>query len=174
MRTRSRFPGGALALLLAACGGSSNPVGPEPVPTPAAGPPGPVTGSYTLTIQSACPLPGLPVQFAVEATAAGSDRQEVRVTLPGNDARLSLQLLYVASDVVRGAIATQAPVAASRGLYVFFRAIGTGTLTRAADGRGEVTDGVMFGDVSVGVEPGDLDSLGTCTADDHHWSLRAR
>ena len=167
-------PGVALALLFEACGGSTNPVGPAPLPTPAAGPPGPVIGRYALTIRPACPLPGLPVQFAVEAMAAGGDRQEVRVTLPGNDASLSLQLLYVASDVVRGAIATQAPVAAGRDLYVFFRALGTGTLTRAADGRGEVQDGVMFGDVSVGVEPGDLDSLGNCTADDHHWSLRTR
>jgi hypothetical protein len=108
----------------------------------------------------------------VEATPTGSaSRPEARVTLPGGSATLSVSLVYTTPASVDAALGTQVGVPVATGLVLFVRAFGSGDVTHAADGRGEVLDGQMSGDVAVGAAG---DDPATCTSDGHHWSLRAR
>ncbi|HSB60357.1 MAG TPA: hypothetical protein VLI67_01465, partial [Vicinamibacteria bacterium] len=79
--------------------------------------------------------------------------------------------LFVVPGMLRGSISTQQPITLGNGLSLFLRNVGTGTVSQAAGGRGEVRDAAMSGDVQV--RQAGID-LGTCTSADHRWSLRAR
>jgi hypothetical protein len=158
----------AAGLALAGCGSdSSSPTAPAPpLPTPSA--PGPISGGYTFQVTpgAGCGLPGSPYQVAVDVVTLTGAHSEIRATLPGGDTTLGIDMLYITAAVLQGAIGTKRPVTVGSGVDVYLRDIGTGTVTGTADGRGEVLDGTMFGDVVVG------DS--TCTAEDHRWTLRPR
>lgn len=162
MRTASALAGFGFALVagfaLAGCGSDS---GSPTEPSPRG--PGPFTGTYTLEIRplAGCELPGAPYRIAVQIVSVAAARQEVRAILPGGDTMLALELLYVTPETLRGAIGTKQPVRFENGMDVYLRDIGTGTVTRASDGRGQVLDGTMTGDVAAG------DS--TCTSEDHRW-----
>lgn len=156
----------AAGLALAGCGSdSSSPTAP-PLPTPSG--PGPLSGGYTLQVRpgAGCGLPGSPYEVAVEVVTLTGARSEIRATLPGGGTTLAADMLYVTADTLQGPIGTKSPVRVASGVDVYLRDIATGTVTRASDGRGQVLDGTMTGDVAVG------DS--TCTAQDHRWSLRPR
>lgn len=164
----------SLALLTGAgCHGSpTGPSSPTPTPTPPV-PGGTITGAYILTVDpaSGCGLASPPYSLDVEATPTGSaSRPEVRVTLPGGAATLSVSLVYTGPASVDAALGTQVGVPVAGGLVLFFRAFGSGNVTHADDGRGQVLDGQMSGDVAVGAAG---ENPSTCTSDDHHWSLRA-
>jgi hypothetical protein len=164
-------------LLLAACKGDGV-TGPTGTPLPS----GPLSGSYTFAIQPApgCQLPALP-EIAMTAAADGTGAQpEVRITEAGTNCRnpsincLQLLFLLPTSNTVEGSLGTKGPLAVGGGLFLYVRAGGEGTITRASDGRGEVLDGRMFGDVATG-PTGDLnDATGYCTSAGHRWTLRAR
>lgn len=152
--------------LLAACGSDSG-----VTPTPA---PSPVSGSYTFVFQpgASCRLPAATYQVGVQASQiTNGTRTELHATLPGNNPTLSLELLFTTSDTVRGSLSTQTDVAVSDGNFLFLRTIAMGTVTRAADGRGEIVNGSTQGDMTVTPPTG---VPVACNAFDHRWSLRAR
>lgn len=156
--------------LLAACGEGTS-VGPsDPIPPVTAA----IAGNYTFVIQpgAACATPGAPYQILVQAAQITSgSRTELRATLPGNDPTLVLEMLFTSPGTLRGSLGTQTDVPAQGGAFVWLRAVGTGTVSRAGDGRGEVVNGTMMGDLSVTPPVGvPVD----CSASDHRWSLRAR
>ena len=139
---------------------------------------GPVTGNYDLVVipAAACGFPAGPYQTAVVAQEPGQTGSppsaNLRVTLPGGDSSVALDMQFASPTVVRGSITTQPPAAAFGSVYfLFLRNVGTGTVTAASGGRGEIRDGTMSGDVQVFLADADL---GTCTSTGHHWSLRAR
>ncbi len=160
----------ALAALLAACTGgiSVEPSPPIPPVTVA------IAGNYTLVIQpgSACATPGAPYQIAVQAAQiTNASQTELRATLPGNNPILALSMLFTSPGMLRGTLGTQFDVEVQGGTFVWFRMIGMGTVSRATDGRGEVVNGTMMGDLSVTPPVGvPVDCVGA----NHLWSLRAR
>jgi hypothetical protein len=162
-------------LALSACGGDSV-TDPDPIPTPFTGA---VTGSYDLVIApaAACAFPSGPFTVAVVAqqlAATGSPpRTNLRVSLPGDDPRLAMDMQFTAPGAVMGSISTQRPegVAFGSTFALFLRNVGTGTVFQAAGGRAEIQGATMVGDVRVYQNGADF---GTCTSSDHRWSLRAR
>lgn len=170
MRTAGPLVGSLLAVLFAACGSDTSVEPSPPIPPVTAA----ISGSYTFVFQPgpACAAPGAPYRIAVQAsqTTSGS-RTELRVTLPASDPTLALEMLFTAPGMLRGAMGTQRDVEFSGGTFVFFRGIGTGTVSRAGDGRGEVVNGTMAGDISISPPVGvPVD----CSAMNHVWSLRTR
>ena len=162
-----------LVLGLGACGGDSG-TNPGPISTPPPPVTAPVSGDYDLVIvpAAACRFPAGPYSVFVQARQiAGASRLELRATLPGGNATLALEMLFFVPGMLRGSISTQQPIALGSGLSLFLRNVGTGTVSQAAGGRGEVRDAPMSGDVQVGQSGIDL---GACTSTDHRWSLRAR
>ncbi len=156
-----------LVLALGACGKDS---GTNPDSTP-------VTGDYDLVIVPAadCGFPGGPYQVAVVAQEPGQTGSppsaNLRVTLPGGDSRLAMDMQFTSATMVRGSIATQQAQAFGSVFALFLRNVGMGTVSAATGGRGEIRDGTMVGDVQV--YQSDVD-LGICTSTGHGWSLRAR
>jgi len=139
---------------------------------------GPVTGNYDLVIvpAAACGFPPGPYQTAVVAQEPGPTGSppsaNLRVTLPGGDSTLAMDMQFTSATVVRGAIATQPQaVAFGPAFLLFLRNVGTGTVSAASGGRGEIRDGTMSGEVQVFQNEVDL---GNCTSTGHRWSLRAR
>src|SRR6266536_4470231 len=76
-------------------------------------PDSPVTGSYDLVIAPSadCGYPGAPYQIAVVAQQPGETGSppsaNLRVTLPGGDTSLAMDMQFTSTRVVRGSISTQ-------------------------------------------------------------------
>jgi hypothetical protein len=183
LRDIARSPLAALVVsgLLSGCGGGSpsTPSG-SPTPTPTATPPqtgGDVTGRYLLSIVPApgCALSRTPLTFPMGAVAAGTTPHPgVQVVLDGEPGALELELLS-ASATVRGGMGTTGDGAlANEGTRLWLHAVGSGSVTRAADGRGEVVQGTLMGYVALGRKNDDEGALGTCSARDHSFTLRIR
>jgi hypothetical protein len=163
----------ASAACLAGCGGDTL-ILPPTVATPIAPVEARLVGPYTFAIvpDPICGLPAGPHQIAVSASSTGTAaKPELRVTLPGGDTTLTVEMLYEPAGHVRGAIWTIEPILFQSGFFLFLRGVGEADVSLAADGRGEIVDGKMFGDVEV-LNHGA--SLGLCTAPAHRFSLRAR
>ena len=173
---------GALAVVmlvvLGACGSDSNNDGgsaPPTVSTPAPPVTVPLNGAYDLVLTPAdsCGLPDapyvLPVNVTTFATGSGS---ELRGTLPTGEDGLTLDMLYPTPGLLRGAISTRTEgVLLPAGGWIFLRDNGTGWVSLAADGRAELIDGPMVGDVFYSAD--EIVYL-FCSSDDHSWSLVAR
>jgi hypothetical protein len=164
------LPAVLLAGVLGACGSDDNPTDSTPVaPVTAA-----INGSYTLVLQPgpACAAPGGPYQIQVQATQITSGtRTELHATLPGGDPQVGVTMLFTSPGQLRGSLGTQFDRAVQNGYFVWFRMIGMGTVSRASDGRGEVVNGTMTGDLSVTPPLGvPVDCIGAS----HLWSLRIR
>ncbi len=159
-----------LAALLAGCGSDSTVEPSPPVPPVTAA----ISGNYTLVIQPgpACASPGAPYQVAMQASqVTNGSRTELRATLPGNDPTVAVAMLFVSPGMLQGSLGTQFDTQVQNGYFVWFRMIGRGTVSRAADGRGEVVNGSMMGDLSVTPPTGlPVDCIGA----PHTWSLRVR
>ena len=168
VRSWHLLAGVLLAAGLAACGGDDT----GTTPTPPA--PSPFSGNYTLGFQPgpSCGLPAATYTVAVVASQlVNGSHTELHVTLPGSDATLSIEGLFLDASTVRGSMSTQTDVPVSGGNYLYLRTIATGTLTRASDGRSEIVSGTAQGDMTVTTAafvPTD------CFALDHIWSLRTR
>ncbi len=170
-------PALAIVVGLGACGPTDSGMGmtgPTTISTPAPPVTAPITGAYDLIIApaAACRFPAGPFTARVQAqqTTSGS-RSELHATLPGGSPYLSLEMLLPVAGTVQGSISTQTAVPFGGVFEAFLRNVGTGTVSLASGGRGEVVDGTMTGDVQVFQNGADL---GTCTSSDHRWSLRAR
>ena len=182
-------PGGALPqaaawlaiALLAGCGGAdapNDPSSPSPSAPPSASPQagGTISGNYILEIRPAptCGMGG-PLTFPMAAAAAGtSPYPGVQVLLAGAEA-FELELLTSATAVVSGGFGTTENGALSaEAVRIWMHAIGSGPITRAADGRGQVASGRLSGFIAFGHASGPEGSLGSCDSVDHSYALRVR
>jgi hypothetical protein len=161
----------ALVAFLAGCGSDDSSTAPStPVPPVTAA----INGNYTLVIQtgSGCAAPGGPYQIPMLVTQiTNGPNTEIRATLPGNDAQVGIEMLFTSPGQLRGTLGTQFDYQLTTGYFVWFRMIGMGTVSRASDGRGEVVNGTMMGDLSVTPPVGvPVDCVGAS----HLWSLRIR
>ncbi len=162
-----------VVLALAGCGSDSG-TSPGPLATPSPPFTGPVTGDYDLVITpaAACGFPAGSYSAFVQAQQVGTTaRPELRATLPGGNSLLAMEMLFTSPGVLRGSISTQQPITSGNGFTLFLRDVGTGTVSAASRGRGEVRDATMSGDVRLAQDDADL---GTCTSPNHRWSLRPR
>lgn len=179
---RPRAPLAALvaSLLAPACG--SGPSGPSASPTPTATPtpsftPSSVTGRYVLQITPGpgCKMSRAPLSFPMVAAPAGTTPHPgVQVVLDGNPGELELEFLFDAGTLRGGLGTTGDGVLANEALRLWMHAIGTGSLARASDGRGEVLTGTLMGYLALGRPDDDEGALGTCSATDHAFTLRVR
>jgi hypothetical protein len=141
-------------------------------------PPPPVTvllnGPYDLVVvpAEACGLPGAPYVVTVDvssfATGAGT---ELSGTVAGGGDALTLDMLYPEPGRLQGALSTRTDVALTESTWLRLRDTGSAIVSLAADGRAEVRDGAMAGEVTY--YPDEVSAL-TCTSDEHGWSLVAR
>lgn len=157
----------ALALAAGGCGGSNGTDGGGPKPG------GTLRGDYQLELKlsSRCTATGLSSVTLpmVVATAGSSPHPGVQATLAGaQPGLLELELKYT-DYLLEGGFGTADLVPSDQGPKVWLRAIGTGPVTQAAAGRGEVVSGSLRGDLEIGG-----DGYSPCTATDHSFSLRPR
>jgi len=161
--------GGLMALC--ACGGG--PAAPSPA----------FTGNYTLVVETSavCRLQVSRYQWELQGTSTGTGAGAAyRLTLPGGDNTVDVTLAYatarrgVSSSSLTGNITTRvAPFGAQLRVATTGGARGTGS---AGPGdRGQVLDGVLNGTIALS-NVGDTASntLGSCTAADHRWTLTPR
>ena len=180
----ARRPGGAsrraaalaAIVLIVGCGGSdapTHPGSPSPPPSPQTG--GAVAGPYLLEIRPAagCAMGG-PLSFPMVAAAAGvTPHPGVQVLVAGSDT-LELELLSAASTLTGGFGTTEEGALANESVRLWIHAIGSGAVTRAADGRGQVVAGRLAGYVAFGHAGGQEGSLGSCDSIEHSFTLRVR
>ena len=161
------------AAALVACGSPTGTPTPTPSPTPATG--GPVTGRYLVQVTPGpgCAMSRGPFSFPMRAGAGGaSPHPGVQVLLEGDGSRFELELLSTEVALRGGLGTTEEGVLANEGLRVWINAIGTGSVFRSADGRGQITSGTLAGDIALATADGEQGDLGSCRATDHAFSLR--
>ena len=73
-----------------------------------------------------------------------------------------------------GGCTTEVGVLSNEAVRLWMHAIGSGAVTRAADGRGQVAAGRLLGYVAFGHAGGPEGSLGSCDSIDHSFVLRVR
>src|SRR5262245_10995204 len=159
-----------------ACG--SGPTPPSPSPSPSAPQPGgPVTGRYLAQVTPApgCAMSRGTLSFPVQAAPAGTmPHNGVQVLLVGDGSRFELELLSTETALRGGVGTTEEGVLANEGQRVWIHAIGAGSLFRASDGRGQISDGTLSGYVALAAASGAEGDSGTCTATDHAFALRTQ
>jgi len=183
-RPCARRPGGAFRhaaalaaiALIVACGGADGPQDPSsPSPSPSPQAAGPVAGPYLLEIRPAagCGMGG-PLTFPMTAAAAGvTPYPGVQVLLAGSDT-LELELYSAASTLTGGLGTTEQGALANEAVRLWMHAVGSGAVTRSADGRGQVATGRLSGYVAFGHAGGPEGSLGSCDSVEHSFALRVR
>jgi hypothetical protein len=162
------------AAMCLACGGPGTPT---PSPSTSAQPGGPVAGRYVAQITPApgCALSRAALSFPVSAAAAGTaPHRGVQVLLVGDGSRFELELLSTDIALRGGVGTTEEGVLANEGMRVWVRGIASGLVFQAADGRGQVTSGTLAGSVALATANGREGDLGTCSATDHAFTLRAQ
>jgi hypothetical protein len=140
---------------------------PPPVTTP-------LNGSYDLMIvpAAACGLPAAPYVLVVDVTSfATGTGTELRATLPGGGDALTLDMLYPVPGQLQGALSTRSDVPLTATTWLRLRNNGSGIVSLAADGRAELLNGTMAGEVVY--YPDEVASF-PCTSPHHSWSLVAR
>jgi hypothetical protein len=122
-----------------------------------------------------CNLNRSALAFPVVAAAAGTTPHPgVQVVLDGNPAELELEFLSE-NFTLRGGLGTTGDgVLSNDDTRLWMHAIGTGSVTRASDGRGEVVTGNLMGYIALGRAFEEEGARGTCSARDHTFSLRTR
>jgi hypothetical protein len=161
-------------LVWAACG--SPPSGPTPSPTPPV-PGGPVEGRYLLKVTPApgCAMAPNPLSFPMNAAPSGTmPHSGVQILVNGDGSRFELELLSTGTALRGGLGTTEEGVMTEEGLRAWVRAIGSGPVFHAADGRGEVLAGTLSGDLALGEADGEEGELGTCSSTDHSFTMRAQ
>jgi hypothetical protein len=134
----------------------------------------PLNGTYDLVIAPApsCGLANapyvLPLDVSTFATAGGT---ELRGTLPSGGDALTLDMLYPAPGRLEGALSTRNTVPLLAGGTLRLRGNGSGVVSLSAEGRAELLDGPLVGDIAY--FPNGVSGR-TCTGSGHSWSLVAR
>jgi hypothetical protein len=160
-------------LALAGCGSDGN----GNAPTLSTPPPPvtiPLNGSYDLVIvpNEACGLPAAPYVLVVDVTSfATGTGTELRATLPGGGDALTLDMLYPMPGWLQGALSTRSDVPLTATTWLRLRNTGSGIVSLASDGRAELLDGTMAGEVVY--YPDEVAAV-PCTSSAHSWSLVAR
>jgi hypothetical protein len=115
------------------------------------------------------------LSFPMVAAAAGQmPHPGVQVVSAGDPSELEGEFQY-ADVAIRGGLGTTGDgVLATEGTRLWIHAIAAGPLQQERTGRGEVVSGVLLGYLALGTADGDEGSLGSCTATDHSFSLRAQ
>lgn len=145
-------------------------------------------GSYSFVIEasSVCEMPVERFAWNLVATPAGGPTDQggsFRMTLPGGDPTLSLNLVYVQRQGRRGqqqgdptfTITLNAQGVPFGDLQVNINGSTRGTATAAGDGRGQVLDGAINGTIRLSEPaPRGRTEVGSCTAGDHHFTLIPR
>jgi hypothetical protein len=136
-----------------------------------------VTGRYVLQINPApaCGAPRPSFTFNMDAVAGGvTPHRGTQVLLVGAPGALEAELIDE-NDSLRGGVGTTADgTVATEGIVLRIRVIASGGLLRGADGRGEVRSGTMMGTIGFS-RPNEFENtLGTCVARDHAFTLSAR
>jgi hypothetical protein len=136
-----------------------------------------VTGRYLLQINpsAACGAPRPSFTFTMDALAgAVSPHRGTQVVLAGAPGRLEAEFIDE-NDSLRGGVGTTADgVEAIEPFVLRIRVIASGGLLRGPDGRGEVRNGTMMGTIGFS-RPNEFENtLGTCIASDHTFTLSAR
>ena len=120
-------------------------------------------------------MPKGSLPFPMVAAPAGTlPHPGVQVVLEGSPESLELELEQTDFTLRGGFGTTGTGVLSSDGVRLWISSIGTGPVTQASDGRGEIVTGRLIGYLALGRAPDEEGSLGTCTALDHTFSLRAR
>jgi hypothetical protein len=136
-----------------------------------------MTGRYLLqvTLSSVCNASRAPMSFPMDASPAGaSPHPGVQVLLNGDPATFEIEAIDD-GQTVRGGLGTTGDGALSNeGLRVWIHAVGGGRLSRGLGGRGEVPSGTLMGYVAWGNADDEEGGLGSCSAADHTFSLRAQ
>ena len=118
---------------------------------------------------------GGPLTFPMTAVAAGtSPHPGVQVLVVGDVRLLELEFLSAATTLTGGLGTTEDGILANEGVRMWIHAIGTGPVTRAADGRGQIAAGQLAGYVAFGFANGSEGSLGSCDSVAHSFALRVR
>jgi hypothetical protein len=166
------------ALGVAACGGAEAPGGPGPLPSASPTPPaagGVVAGNYILQVTPAagCVMRNA-ASFPMAASAGGTmPHPGVQVVLRGSDV-LQIEFLSTGVSVTGGLGTTEQGALANESVRVWLRAIGTGPVERAADGRGQIVAGRMAGYLAYGSASGGEGTLGSCDSLEHSFTLRVQ
>ena len=111
----------------------------------------------------------------MDAVAGGvTPHRGTQVLLAGAPGRLEAEFIDE-NNALRGGIGTTADGAeATEGIVLRVRLIASGALLRGTDGRGEVRSGTMMGTIGFS-RPNEFENtLGTCVARDHTFTLSAR
>jgi hypothetical protein len=117
---------------------------------------------------------GGPLSFPMTAAAAGvTPYPGVQVLVVGSDT-LELELLSATTTLTGGFGTTEVGALANESIRLWIRAIGSGPVTRAADGRGQVVAGRLAGYIAFGHASGPEGSLGSCDSVEHSYTLRVR
>jgi len=136
-----------------------------------------MTGRYLLqvTLSASCGLGRSLLSFPMDSTPAGtSPHPGVQVLLAGDPSSLEVELIDEDQNVRGGLGTTGDGVLSSEGLRVWMHAVGAGRLSRGLGGRGEIAAGTLLGYLALGQADDDEGALGTCSATDHSFSLRAQ
>lgn len=163
----------AAAALLAPLGCGGGPASPSPA----------FTGPYVLVVEasSVCQLSVSRYQWELQGTATGTGAGAAfRLTLPGGNNAVDVTLAYAtarrggSSSALAGNITTRAALFGAQ-LRVTTAGGTRGTGSAGAGARGQVLDGVLNGTISLS-NVGDpaTNTLGSCTAADHRWTLTPR
>lgn len=110
----------------------------------------------------------LPVNVSTFATGSGN---ELRATLPTGGDELVLDMLYPVPGQLQGALSTRDVVPLPAGGTLHLRGNGSGWVSLSTEGRAEVLEGPMAGDVAY--YPDGVSGR-FCSRDRHSWSLVAR
>jgi len=111
----------------------------------------------------------------MDAAAGGSaPKPGTQVVLTGDPGALEAEFLSEGLMLRGGLGATADGVVANESLRLWVRVIASGSVTRAADGRGEIRSGTMMGYLAFAHPSGDEGTLGSCSAADHTFTLGIR
>jgi hypothetical protein len=116
-----------------------------------------------------------PITFLMTGADAGvTTHPGVQVLLDPNARRLELEAVYENFAIHGGLGTSDDLVLSDQGQRVWVRAIASGPIVRATDGRGELLTGTLAGYLALATSNGVEGELGTCSAADHALSLRTR
>jgi hypothetical protein len=159
---------------------ATRPQSPEVGPLPRAAAAPPFSGRYRLGLAfgASCPVKGPAVSVEVQVLEAAV---QTRVEVDGEpsdkeDAKVARLVLRRDGDHLHGAVAVKSNeevlgILTLEGERVWMQLMADGTASTSGSGK-VVASGQAFGDLQVS-QPGDdsRDTLGSCTARDHTWSL---